>query len=251
MTTATTACSTQTCELPVVLNGGNALAFSIGDKATATCTCEGVFDSSAPSCSESYTAEFSIPVTVTNKVTGEQKNITFTSSYDCTQEGTCDYSVPYDCNYDGTCPADCTLGNTCAKTQQWVDCKGGSDKTCGFTVKDMTVPGSVKLQNPDLNNGNYASMSLTTPDCPSMPLPKFDPHAHDTTDATDTDDTTDAPDTDGTTAASYAVVPTSLLQSQKRAVPQFRAHATTTAHVARGPTAAKAPARLAGSRSKR
>ena len=237
MTTATTACSTQTCELPVVLNGGNALAFSIGDKATATCTCEGVFDSSAPSCSESYTAEFSIPVTVTNKVTGEQKNITFTSSYDCTQEGTCDYSVPYDCNYDGTCPADCTLGNTCAKTQQWVDCKGGSDRTCGFTVKDMTVPGSVKLQNPDLNNGNYASMSLTTPDCPSMPL-----RAHDDTYTTYTV---------GTTDASNAVVTTSLLQSRKRAVPQFRAHATTTAHVARGPTAAKAPARLAGSRSKR
>ena len=149
------------CENCLGLSGGNQLALTLSGSPTATCTCAaGSFDSTTSSCNDdNYTAEYTLPITVTKvdpvtKVVVDKQTIAFTSTYDCAGAGTCDYSVPYDCTYDNTC-----TDNT--KSTLWVDCDGGNDKTCGFTVQDMTLSANnIKLQNKSLNGGNYSSIGL-------------------------------------------------------------------------------------------
>ena len=154
----TDCCATRTCAVncpaasPAVL-GGNSGALPLAGF-TTTCTCSGVFDSTTSSCDGVYTATNAFPITVTHPISKDTKTIMFTSSYSCAAENTCDYSVPFDCTKDGT---------TCTK---WADCNNGSDTTCGFTVKDMTLySNNIKLQNESLNGGNYSSISITNT-CP-------------------------------------------------------------------------------------
>jgi len=143
------------------LTGGNRLALPLAGTASATCTCAaGSFDSTTSSCTgDNYTSEYTLPIKVTKvdpvtKVVVDTKTIAFTSTYNCNTANTCDYSVPYDCTQDNTC-------NPNDPSKFWVDCDGGNDKTCKFTVQDMTLSAtSITLQNKSLNGGNYSSISL-------------------------------------------------------------------------------------------
>ena len=132
------------CNNCLGFTGTNSRALTLSGSPTATCSTD-----------EEFTTEYNLPITVTKvdpvtKVVLDTKIIAFTSTYDCAGAGTCDYSVPYDCTYDNTCT-----------NSKWIDCDGGKDKTCGFTVQDMTLSAtSIKLQNKSLNGGNYSSISL-------------------------------------------------------------------------------------------
>ena len=115
----------------------------MGDDVTATCTCSGSFNRFPSSCSTNWTAKYTIPITVTKpNLTDPPLTIAFTASYNCSEQGTCDYSVPYNCNFDS---------NTCTNSE-WTNCNKGADRTCAITVKDLTLnsystSGSIQLQN--------------------------------------------------------------------------------------------------------
>ena len=156
----------QACTCPVGFTGVNANAFSLAGSATAKCTCADSSESDASSCkSGTYLTEYNLPITVTKVDTATNtvvpKTIAFSNLYNCNDEGTCDYSVPYDCINDNTC-----------KNSAWTDCKQGADKTCGFTVRDMTLQYNseddsyaLMLQNDSLNSGKSSSLPLVQP-CP-------------------------------------------------------------------------------------
>ena len=136
----------------VMFLGNNADALTLSGSLTATCTCASSSSDSHTSSCNDYTTEYTLPITVTKVDPSTQavdkQTIAFTSTYNCNTAGTCDYSVPYDCTYDNTCT-----------NKLWTNCDGGKDKTCGFTVQDMTLSAtSIQLKNKSLNGGNYSSI---------------------------------------------------------------------------------------------
>ena len=126
-------------------------AFPVGTDATGQCsrsTSEKFFSG----CTVTSYSLLAVPMTITDGKT--KKNISFTNSYNCTKEGTCDYAVPYNCTEDNTCAGD-------ANKAGWTYCDAQTNKNCGFTVRDMTLIGNtIHLQNPDLNGGQYAAIAV-------------------------------------------------------------------------------------------